>query len=98
MKIFLCYCVYPYINISHRKSIFILFEITIFTSGIFLCNIFYKAIGGILCGNTFFIMARKTNKNVILRHLLIIVAFGFMLLFVSEQAVALISFFFPHLI
>ena len=69
-----------------------LFLYMVFFSIIFSIS---KALGGILCGITFFIMARKTNKNIILRHLLIIVAIGFMLLFVSEQAVSLISFPFP---
>jgi Ca2+/Na+ antiporter len=50
-----------------------------------------KAAGGILFGIVFWIMSRKMNKNKALRHFLIIITIGFMLLFVSEQAVSLIS-------
>lgn len=69
-----------------------LFLYMVFFSIIFSIS---KASGGILFGIAFWIMARKTNKNIVLRHLLIIVAIGFMLLFVSEQAVSLISFPYP---
>jgi hypothetical protein len=50
-----------------------------------------KAAGGILFGIVFWTMSRKTNSIIALRHFLIIVTIGFMLLFVSEQAVSLIS-------
>lgn len=65
-----------------------LFLYMVFASVIFAVS---KAAGGILFGIVFWIMSRKMNKNKALRHFLIIITIGFMLLFVSEQAVSLIS-------
>ena len=54
-----------------------------------------KAAGGVLFGIAFWVMVRKMNKIIVLKNFLIMVAIGFMLLFVSEQAVSLISFPYP---
>jgi hypothetical protein len=54
-----------------------------------------KAAGSIQFGIAFWVMVKKMNKMVVLRDFLIIVTIGFMLLFVSEQAVSLISFPYP---
>jgi hypothetical protein len=54
-----------------------------------------KAAGGVLFGIAFWVMVRKMNKITVLKNFLIMVAIGFMLLFVSEQAVSLISFPYP---
>jgi hypothetical protein len=64
-----------------------------FFYGVLLSVIFSvsKSTGGMLFGLAFWIMARKTGKNTALRDFLMIAAIGFMLLFVSEQAVSLIS-------
>jgi hypothetical protein len=54
-----------------------------------------KAAGSIQFGIAFWVMVKKMNKMVVLRDFLIIVTIGFMLLFVSEQAVSLISLPYP---
>jgi hypothetical protein len=54
-----------------------------------------KATGSIQFGIAFWVMVKKMNKMVVLRDFLIIVTIGFMLLFVSEQAVSLISLPYP---
>jgi hypothetical protein len=50
-----------------------------------------KSIGGIVFALAFWFMAKKTNKNYVIRDFLILTATGFILLYVSEQAVALTS-------
>ena len=50
-----------------------------------------KSIGGVLFAIAFWFMARKTSKNNVLRDFLMLTAAGFILLYVSEQAVALTS-------
>jgi hypothetical protein len=54
-----------------------------------------KVVGGIQFGIAFWVMVRQTKRFILLRNFLIIVAIGFVLLFVSEQAVSLISFPYP---
>lgn len=50
-----------------------------------------KSIVGIVFALAFWFMARKTNKNYIIKDFLILTATGFILLYVSEQAVVLTS-------
>ena len=61
--------------------------------GVLLSIIFpiSKAVGGILFGIGFWTTARTIDKSNIVRQYLIITAIGFILLFVSDQAVSLIS-------
>jgi hypothetical protein len=61
--------------------------------GVLLSVIFpiSKAVGGILFGIGFWITSRTINKSNIVRHYLVITAMGFILLFVSDQAVTLIA-------
>ncbi len=47
--------------------------------------------GGILFGTAFWIISRSIPKNVIVKNYLIISAYGFVLLFISNQAIILIS-------
>jgi hypothetical protein len=48
-----------------------------------------KPIGGILFGIAFWALAHKIRNNIIIRNYLLLSAYGFMLLFVSNQAVVL---------
>ena len=50
-----------------------------------------KPIGGILFGIAFWIMARSIGRDKVARNFLIISAYGFILLFTSNQAIVLIS-------
>jgi hypothetical protein len=61
--------------------------------GVLLSVIFpiSKAVGGVLFGIGFWTTARTINKSNIVRQYLVITAIGFILLFVSEQAVTLIA-------
>jgi hypothetical protein len=54
-----------------------------------------KPIGGILFGIAFFTLARNFRQNAALRNYLIISAFGFVLLYVSNQASVLVATPFP---
>ncbi len=56
-----------------------------------------KAAGGILFGVAFWTMARTVSRENIVRRYLIIAAVGFVLLFVSEQAVVLVNAPYPPL-
>ena len=61
--------------------------------GILLSIIFplSKAVGGVLFGIGFWTTARTINKSNVVRRYLVITAIGFILLFVSDQAVTLIA-------
>lgn len=61
--------------------------------GVLLSIIFpiSKAVGGVLFGIGFWTTARTINKSNIVRQYLVITAIGFMLLFVSDQAISLIA-------
>ena len=61
--------------------------------GVFLSVIFplSKAVGGVLFGIGFWTTSRTINKSNIVRQYLVITAIGFILLFVSDQAVTLIA-------
>ena len=61
--------------------------------GILLSIIFpiSKAVGGVLFGIGFWTTARTINKSNVVRGYLVITAIGFILLFVSDQAVTLIA-------
>ena len=61
--------------------------------GVLLSIIFpiSKAVGGILFGIGFWVTSRTINKSNIVRQYLVITAIGFVLLFVSDQAVTLIT-------
>jgi hypothetical protein len=61
--------------------------------GVLLSVIFpiSKGVGGVLFGIGFWTTARTINKSNIVRPYLVITAIGFILLFVSEQAVTLIA-------
>ena len=48
-----------------------------------------KPMGGILFGIAFWTLAQKTRNNVVIRNYLLLSAYGFVLLFVSNQAVVL---------
>jgi hypothetical protein len=48
-----------------------------------------KPVGGILFGIAFWSLAQKTKNNVVIRNYLLLSAYGFMLLFVSNQAIVL---------
>jgi hypothetical protein len=50
-----------------------------------------KPAGGILFGVAFWTVARKLSHNNIVRNYMIISAYGFLLLFVSNQAIVLVS-------
>lgn len=54
-----------------------------------------KVVGGILFGIAFWYMARRLTHSRIVRDYMIMSAFGFVLLFVSNQAVVLISASYP---
>ena len=56
-----------------------------------------KASGGILFGCAFWIMAKNTAQGTVVRDYLIIAAIGFVLLFVSDQAVVLLTVPYPPL-
>jgi hypothetical protein len=60
--------------------------------GVLLSVIFpiSKAVGGMLFGVAFWAMARKIKRPSIVRDYLVITAIGFILLFVSDQAISLI--------
>jgi hypothetical protein len=48
-----------------------------------------KPVGGILFGIAFWTLAQKTKNNIVIRNYLLLSAYGFMLLFVSNQALVL---------
>jgi len=56
---------------------------------------FSKPVGGILFGIAFWTMAQKVRNNIVIRNYLLISAYGFMLLFVSNQAIVLTFNFYP---
>ncbi len=61
--------------------------------GVLLSIIFpiSKAVGGVLFGIGFWTTARTINKSNVVRRYLVITAIGFILLFVSDQAISLIA-------
>jgi hypothetical protein len=88
--------------VSQFFSLFSNFFLSILQENIFLYMVFFsiifsisKVVGGVQFGIAFWVMVRQTKKIVVLKNFLIIVAIGFMLVFVSEQAVSLISFPYP---
>jgi hypothetical protein len=56
---------------------------------------FSKAIGGILFGIAFWVVARTLRCGSIVRNYIIISAFGLVLMFISNQAVLLVNTFYP---
>jgi hypothetical protein len=48
-----------------------------------------KSVGGVLFGIAFWVLALKIRNNIIIRNYLLLSAYGFMLLFVSNQAIVL---------
>jgi hypothetical protein len=48
-----------------------------------------KPVGGILFGIAFWTLAQKIRNNIVIRNYLLLSAYGFMLLFVSNQAIVL---------
>jgi hypothetical protein len=56
---------------------------------------FSKAIGGILFGIAFWVIARSLRPASIVRDYMIISGYGFMLMFISNQAVLLVNIFYP---
>jgi hypothetical protein len=67
--------------------------------GILLSVVFTvsKASGGVLFGSAFWIMARNTPQGTVVRDYLIVAAIGFVLLFVSDQAIVLLAVPYPPL-
>jgi len=54
-----------------------------------------KAVGGILFGIDFWFVARRLQRNSKVRRYFIMASFGIILLFMSNQAVILITFTYP---
>lgn len=54
-----------------------------------------KPVGGILFGIAFWTLARKVSNNIVIRNYLLLSAYGFMLIFVSNQAIVLTFNFYP---
>src|SRR3989442_7658333 len=54
-----------------------------------------KPVGGILFGVAFWTMAKDVSANKIVREYLIIAGFGLLMLFISDQAITLISIPYP---
>ena len=48
-----------------------------------------KSVGGVLFGVAFWVLAHKIRNNMVIRNYLLLSAYGFMLLFVSNQAIVL---------
>lgn len=71
----------------------------LFFYGILLSVIFVvsKAAGGILFGTAFWLLARTLGRENVVRQYMIIVAVGFVLLFVSDQAPVLVNAPYPPL-
>lgn len=62
-----------------------------FSTSVTLLFTLSKPIGGILFGLAFWIMARSISNNNVVRNYMIISAYGFVLLFASDQAILLIT-------
>nr|MDQ3852547.1 hypothetical protein [Thermoproteota archaeon] len=54
-----------------------------------------KPVGGIFFGIAFWTLAQKVRNNIVIRNYLLLSAYGFMLLFVSNQAIVLTFNFYP---
>jgi hypothetical protein len=56
---------------------------------------FSKAIGGILFGIAFWVIARSLDHKSVVRDYMILSAYGLVLMFISNQAVVLVNIFYP---
>jgi MFS family permease len=100
------YWVIVSLPLVYFRSQFVSYSLNLFASLLSSDPIFYgtllsvlftvsKAAGGILFGVAFWIMARNIRQGSVVRDYMIVSAFGFALLFVSNQAIVLSNTFYP---